>query len=208
MSIQDFIKDTYGTRTSGVGTGEKGSARALTLKEARAETARTAKQVLRAKRDKERPTLKLQLEGMRSRRADYDLMKTQGVISTTKQGMDLLSKIGDKSTRPEVVRHMAKLNDAQLNSLTEVFNRRVSSMGGLSQVVAQNIYKNMLKNARELRGDTGLSQQKAQVDTTLGFNAKDLITRGVDLTKPLYDKKGFDLDVNPTYVGFKFRKQF
>ena len=76
MSIQDFIKDTYGTRTSGVGTGEKGSARALTLKEARAETARTAKQVLRAKRDKERPTLKLQLEGMRSRRADYDLMKT------------------------------------------------------------------------------------------------------------------------------------
>ena len=208
MSIQDFIKDTYGTRTSGVGTGEKGSARALTLKEARAETARTAKQVLRAKRDKERPTLKLQLEGMRSRRADYDLMKTQGVISTTKQGMDLLSKIGDKSTRPEVVRHMAKLNDAQLNSLTEVFNRRVSSMGGLSQVVAQNIYKNMLKNARELRGDTGLSQQKAQVDTTLGFNAKDLITRGVDLTKPLYDKKGFDLDVNLTYVGFKFRKQF
>jgi|TARA_R100001460_G_scaffold19971_1_gene41523 hypothetical protein len=208
MSIQDFIKDTYGTRTSGVGTGEKGSARALTLKEARAETAKTAKQVLRAKRDKERPTLKLQLEGMRSRRADYDLMKTQGVISTTKQGMDLLSKIEDKSTRPEVVRHMAKLNDAQLNSLTEVFNRRVASMGGISQAVAQSIYKNMLKNARELRGDTGLSQQKAQVDTTLGFNAKELITRGVDLTKPLYDKKGFDLDVNPTYVGFKFRKQF
>ena len=43
MSIEDFIRKSYGSTTAGVGTGQKGSARALSLKEARALRSEQAK---------------------------------------------------------------------------------------------------------------------------------------------------------------------
>jgi len=196
MSLEDFIRNAYGSRTS-----------ASTLNEAYTMTERRIETRAKAKKDTKRPTLAEQRSSMQERRADYSSMIQAGVIPDTKTGVSLVKKIEDKKTRPEVTRYMSGLNDRQIAMLSKVVDRRISSLPFFIRGGARNVYEGMVKSSREMRADSGLVGEGtniAQVNTGIGFN----MGNAIDLGKSMFDKKGFDLELKKGSVGVTYRKNF
>ena len=196
MSIEDFIKKEYGTRSLT-------STRAVTNKSRRKKKTNESFEKYFAKfyNPKAKDSLAKQRADMRERRSDFSSMVDAGVISTTKQGVELLGKIKDKETRPEVVSYMSRLSDSQISELQTVFDRRVEKM--LFPSIARGIFNDMTTSAKDQR-----EQTTAQVDTTLGFG--NALKKGASVVGSLVDEKGFSVDLDPFKGEYfvRYKKEF
>jgi hypothetical protein len=196
MSIEDFIKKEYGARSLT-------STRAVTNKSRRKKKTNESFEKYFAKfyNPNAKDSLAKQRADMRDRRSDFSSMVDAGVISTTKQGVELLGKIKDKETRPEVVSYMSRLSDSQISELQTVFDRRVQKM--LFPSIARGIFNDMTTSAREQR-----EQTTAQVDTTLGFG--NALKKGASVVGSLVDEKGFSVDLDPFKGEYfvRYKKEF
>jgi hypothetical protein len=112
VAIEDFIRREYGSRTS-----------AGTLREARKATKKTNKMRAKARKDKDRLSLKEQRIAMESRRADYRKLIDAGVIKDTKSGQALIA--GNKfQIANRVSERMQDLSDRQLDVVGAVLSKR------------------------------------------------------------------------------------
>jgi hypothetical protein len=127
-------------------------------------------------------------------------MTQAGVIPDTKTGYSLVKKMEDKETRPEVTKYMARLTDRQVAMLTNVVDKRISSLPFLIRGGAKNIYQGMVRSSRDIRAKSGLAGEGVNI----GFNMGDAVNLGVSM----FDKKGFDLDIRSDYAGVTYRKAF
>jgi hypothetical protein len=200
MSIEDFIRKSYGSTTAGVGTGQKGSARALTLKEARALRSEQAK----GSQTEREKSLADQRTDMRERRADYSAMIKAGVIPNVKTGRSLLDKMENEETRPEVVRYMARLDDDQMKRLKSVVDKNLKKRYNfLKAGIYIGGFNDMIDEAKKIRKQGG-----TKVDTSLGFG--NLVKKGTEMIGNMVDEEGFSLDLDPFGGEYhlRYRKDF
>jgi hypothetical protein len=200
MSIEDFIRKSYGSTTAGVGTGQKGSARALTLKEARALRSEQAK----GSQTEREKSLADQRTDMRERRADYSAMIKAEVIPNVKTGRSLLDKMENEETRPEVVRYMARLDDDQMKRLKSVVDKNLKKRYNfLKAGIYIGGFNDMIDEAKKIRKQGG-----TKVDTSLGFG--NLVKKGTEMIGNMVDEEGFSLDLDPFGGEYhlRYRKDF
>jgi len=190
-----FIIKEYGTRTPGVGTGEKGSARALSLPEVRKQR-KDISNLLDGKKKRMRKagSLQEQREFMRARRGAYEKLIDAGVISSTKEGKRLIT--GETAVvKQNIINRMQLLSDRQL----DVFASILKDKTVVDRLGAYGWFNRRRKELEEQRNTQAM---------LLNFNAKDLYNQILQTGKPLFDDKGFDLDISMDKIGFQYKVEF
>jgi len=157
------------------------------LSEARSQRRKTN---LILKKNKNRDSLQEQLATMRAKREAYEKIKEAGIIKTTKEGRDLISgNIFERQRK--VAAKMRTLSDRQLDVLS-----------GLVEGQGDNA-RNWFERQREK-----INKERNTQAMLLNFSAKDLYKQILQTGEPLFDNKGFDLDVSMDKIGFQYRVDF
>ena len=193
---EEFIIRNYATRTAGVGTGERGSARALSLQEARALRREQTLMARKYRRTFFKDSLEVQAENMKARREAYEKAVNAGIVGSTREGKDFFA--GETSeVQDRVSAKMAQLTSKQLDVLESIVRdkRVVDRMGAVSWFERQR------KKAEEQRPDV-----------MLNLTGKELIEGTVNLGRNLFDDKGFGISIDPfgqeKQVTFTYQRDF
>jgi hypothetical protein len=154
MSIEDFVKREYGSRSSS-------SSDNITTSTRRAKKTKESYQSYYKKfyNPNKENSLKNQRIRMQERRQDFTQMMDLGIIERSKSGIqsakDSFEKMKDKETRPEVEILMSKLSDEQLAGLSEIVDRRAK---GILRNTKLNIFSGMVDRAKSMRGQGLMSE--------------------------------------------------
>tara|TARA_R100000734_G_C3317704_1_gene111089 strand:+ start:82 stop:681 length:600 start_codon:yes stop_codon:yes gene_type:complete len=199
MSVEDFIKKEYGTRSLT-------STRAVTNKSRRKKKTNESFEKYFAKfyNPKAEGSLAKQRVDMRERSADYQAMVQAGVISSVKQGRTLVDKLQDEETRPEVTRYMANLDDKQISQLKDVVDKNLNKrFSPFTAPIYIGGFNAMIKDAKAIR-----EEQNKKQDITLGFG--NVVKKGAEIIGDMVDQKGFSVDIDPFSGEYfvRYKKEF
>ena len=146
------------------------------------------------KRMRKAGSLQEQRDFMRARREAYEKLIDAGVISSTKEGKRLIT--GKSAVvKQNIINRMQLLSDRQL----DVFAGILKDKTVVDRVGAYTWFNNRRKELEEQRNTQAM---------LLNFNAKDLYNQILQTGKPLFDDKGFDLDISMDKIGFQYKVEF